>query len=42
MEKHINGLMVEVHHDPENALSDQQQQISPKQFIKLLEKLNLK
>jgi len=42
MSKNINGLMIEVHHNPENALSDQNQQLSPTQFIKLLEKLKLK
>ncbi len=42
MQKHINGLMIEVHHDPENALSDQKQQLSAKELIQLLEKLNLK
>lgn len=42
IQKNINGLMIEVHHNPENALSDKKQQISPKQFNELLEKLNLK
>jgi chorismate mutase len=42
IQKNINGLMVEVHHNPDNALSDKKQQLTPKQFIKLLAKLNLK
>ena len=41
-QKNINGFMMEVHHNPKNALSDKQQQLSPKQFIKLLKQLDLK
>lgn len=34
-----DGLMIEVHHKPEEALSDGFQSLSPKQFEKLLNKL---
>ncbi|MFA3784188.1 3-deoxy-7-phosphoheptulonate synthase [Melioribacteraceae bacterium 4301-Me] len=35
-----DGLMIEVHHDPENALSDGYQSLTPKKFKELLSKLN--
>ncbi len=35
----INGLMIETHNDPEKALSDSKQQITPKALIELLDKL---
>lgn len=35
----FNGLMIETHLDPDNALSDAQQQITPLQLTQLLEKL---
>ena len=35
-----DGLMIEVHHDPENALSDGYQSLTPKKFKELLNKLN--
>jgi len=35
----FNGLMVEVHHDPKNALSDSKQQLLPAQFEELLKNL---
>ncbi len=35
----FDGLMIEVHPQPEKALSDAQQQITPKQFIDLLNQL---
>jgi 3-deoxy-7-phosphoheptulonate synthase len=34
-----DGLMIEVHNDPENALSDGQQSLTPDQFDKLMEKV---
>ena len=38
----VDGFMIEVHHKPNEALSDAQQQLCPKQFKKLLLNLNLK
>jgi chorismate mutase len=35
----ITGLMIEAHIDPEHALSDSKQQITPEALVKLLEKL---
>ena len=35
-----DGLMIEVHNDPENALSDGYQSLTPKKFKELLNKLN--
>lgn len=35
----INGLMIETHNDPEKALSDSKQQITPNALMKLLNKL---
>jgi chorismate mutase len=32
----IDGLMIEVHNDPENALSDSKQQITPKEFLNFM------
>jgi chorismate mutase len=37
----FDGLMLEVHPDPEKALSDAAQQFTPQQFFELIEKLNL-
>jgi 3-deoxy-7-phosphoheptulonate synthase len=34
------GIIVEVHHDPERALSDGQQSLYPEQFASLVEKVN--
>ncbi len=34
-----DGLMVEVHHDPEKAMSDGPQSLFPDQFIELIEQL---
>lgn len=34
-----DGLMIEVHNDPENALSDGQQSLTPDQFDKLMSKV---
>lgn len=36
-----DGIMVEVHNDPENAWSDGDQSITPEQFGKMMEKLRL-
>jgi len=38
----IKGLMVETHIDPENALSDAKQQITPKDLIELLGRLRIR
>lgn len=35
----LNGLMIEVHNNPQNALTDKDQQITPNQLKELLEKL---
>jgi chorismate mutase len=37
-----DGLMVETHHDPDHALSDAQQQITPEQFGAMLARLHFK
>ena len=36
-----NGLMIEVHNNPEKALSDGQQSITPNQFDKLMKKIKI-
>ncbi len=36
-----DGLMVEVHHDPEHALSDGPQALLPDQFVELMEQVKL-
>jgi len=36
-----DGLMIEVHHDPENALSDGAQSLLPRQFEALMEELRI-
>ena len=38
--KKYDGLMIEVHDSPKNALSDKNQQLKPSQFKNLLNKLN--
>ncbi|MCC6384465.1 MAG: bifunctional 3-deoxy-7-phosphoheptulonate synthase/chorismate mutase type II [Bacteroidia bacterium] len=38
----LQGLMIETHYHPEEALSDSQQQITPRQFNELIEKLNVR
>jgi len=38
----INGLMIETHINPEQALSDAKQQITPSELIELLQKLNVR
>ncbi len=35
----MEGLMVEVHNDPENAMSDAEQQLTPGDFIQMLQSL---
>ena len=42
LEKKVDGLMIEVHNKPDNALSDSKQQLSPIQFKQLLISLGLK
>ena len=37
----FDGLMLEVHPDPERALSDAEQQLTPAQFFELVARLNL-
>ncbi|HYF92070.1 MAG TPA: 3-deoxy-7-phosphoheptulonate synthase [Symbiobacteriaceae bacterium] len=37
----LDGLMIEVHPDPENALSDQDQQLAPAAFARLMAALGL-
>ena len=39
IDKNLNGLMIEVHNNPEKALSDKNQQLNTKNFNKLLKKL---
>jgi len=36
-----DGLIIEVHHDPDNALSDGAQSLLPEQFTKLMEELRM-
>jgi len=36
-----DGLLIEVHHDPEHALSDGAQSLLPEQFAKLMEELRM-
>ena len=36
-----DGLMIEVHNDPENALSDGQQSIKPEKFKILMDKIKV-
>lgn len=36
-----DGLLIEVHHDPENALSDGQQSLKPERFAELVRKCRL-
>ncbi len=38
----LNGLMIEVHINPQQAKSDAQQQLTPKQFEQLLDSLNFR
>ncbi len=42
MDLNYDGLIIEVHHDPDRALSDAQQQITPKSLIGLLSQLKLR
>lgn len=36
-----DGLMIEVHNDPENALSDGQQSLTPREFDSLMDKIRI-
>jgi 3-deoxy-7-phosphoheptulonate synthase len=36
-----HGLLVEVHHDPDHALSDGAQSLRPQQFAELMEQLRM-
>ena len=36
-----DGLLVEVHHDPDHALSDGAQSLKPQQFAELMEQLRI-
>ena len=36
-----DGLTIEVHHDPEKAMSDGAQSLYPKQFERLMEELRM-
>jgi chorismate mutase len=42
LQMHLDGLMVEVHPNPANALSDKKQQLSPGQFGEMIDKLNIR
>jgi chorismate mutase len=42
LDLNMNGLMIEVHENPEAALTDKQQQITPKQLDILLENLTIR
>lgn len=42
LDLNYDGLMIEVHNDPDNALSDPQQQITPTQLRDMLEKLKVR
>lgn len=35
-----HGLMIEIHHDPEHALSDGAQSLKPKRFLDMMEKID--
>jgi chorismate mutase len=39
IDMNVCGLMIEVHHDPQNALSDREQQLNPQEFIELIDNL---
>jgi len=42
LDLNYSGLMIEVHHEPEKALSDKEQQITPTELDELLLKLSLR
>lgn len=42
MDLGVDGLMIEVHQDPDHALSDAQQQITPRQLDEMLSQIKLK
>ena len=41
MDRNMDGLMIEVHPEPDKALSDAKQQITPQQFHEMMDKLQL-
>lgn len=42
LDLNFDGLMVETHHDPDNAWSDAAQQITPKALVKIMEDLKIR
>jgi len=42
LDLNFDGLMVETHHDPDNAWSDAAQQITPKTLVKIMEDLKIR
>lgn len=42
MDLNYDGLMIETHFDPESALSDKRQQITPSELVELLDKIVLR
>lgn len=42
LDLNFSGLMIESHHDPDNALSDAKQQITPETLVQLLDKLQVR
>ena len=42
LDRGMNGLMIEVHHCPQEALSDSKQQITPESFCRILKGLQVK
>lgn len=42
LDLNFDGLMVETHHDPDNAWSDAPQQITPKTLVKIMEDLKIR
>ena len=42
LDLNFDGLMVETHHDPDNAWSDAAQQITPKSLVKIMEDLKIR
>jgi chorismate mutase len=38
----LDGLMIETHHDPDNAWSDAKQQVTPKQLKEILDQIDFK
>jgi chorismate mutase len=42
MDLNMDGLMIEVHHNPQRALTDNQQQLLPKDLVQLLDNLAIR